>query len=418
MNGVTMVISKRLTQFYSRPSVFKDRDVLKKGHHPHSLDDVLHRDIIIDKYLTYLHEAIDGKVPDNLFIYGTFGTGKTMLTKLITSEIASAAETRGNRVVVVYIYCETMSATSPLMQYINRSLIDSIDGVNKLVGITKARNFEYFYELVDEIDAPVFLIFDEIDKLKEPDIINQIARVKECGFTKNNVCVIGITNDTNFYSNLDGRTKSVLGQNELFISPYNAYELNDILTSRANVAFVPGSLDSIVIPLCAALGAQEDGDARTSIDILRTSGYIADQRSSNIIEESDVREAKKWMDLNRPLELVESLPAQTKAVLFACAHGFEQEGSEIETAYMYPRYKKICEIIDLEPVKPRRVNDYLGELNTLGILSVNRISRGRKRGVCNTMKPTVETGSLKDVILQDYRFENLKSMLNGMVFRL
>ena len=307
-----MKISNRLSQFCKRSSVFKDKDVLKKGHHPQSLDDVLHRDEIIDEYLTVLHEAIDGKVPDNLFVYGTFGTGKTMLTQLITSEIAFAAKQCGNNVIVIYIYCETMSTTSPLMQYINQSLINSINGVKKHVGITKAKNFEYFKELVDEADAPIIIIFDEIDKLREPDLINQMARIKECGFTKNNVCLIGITNDTNFYPNLDGRTKSVLGQNELFITPYNACELNDILDSRAEVAFNPGALDGVVIPYCSAIGAQEKGDARTAIDLLRTAGDLADKRQSATVEEVDARSAKEWLELNRQYELVKSLPTQTK----------------------------------------------------------------------------------------------------------
>jgi len=406
-----MEVSKKLTQFYTRSSVFKDKDVLKKGHHPRLLDDVLHRDEVIDKYLTVLHEAIDGKVPDNLFIYGTFGTGKTMLTKLITSEIALAAENLGNKVIVVYIYCETLSAPSPMMQYINQSLINSMHDAEKLVGITMAKNFDYFYKLVDKFDGPILLIFDEIDKLKHPDIINQIARIKECGFTKNNVCVIGITNDTNFYDNLNGRTKSVLGQNELYIPPYDAEQLNDILTSRANAAFVEGSLEEMVIPLCAAFGAQENGDARTAIDILRTSGDIADQRNSKMIEEIDVRAAKEGMELNRQLEVVGGLPTQTKSVLVACALKYSKNKGSVETSEIYAEYLRICEIISVEPVKPRRVNDYLGELSVLGVLSVNKISRGRRRGVFNAIRPLADTGALMEVILQDYRFENLKRRL-------
>lgn len=407
-----MEISQRIRNFYSKKSVFKDKEVLKKGHHPRSLDDVLHRDDVIDKYLTVLQEAINGKVPDNLFIYGTFGTGKTMLTKLITSEIKLAAEAIGYKVIVIYIYCETMSAPSPLMQFINQSLINNMNGVNKLVGISKAKNFEYFYELVNDADAPILIIFDEIDKLKDPDIINQISRIKECGFTKNNVCIIGITNDTNFYNNLNGRTKSILGQNELFIPPYNAEELNDILKSRAEIAFVEGAYDETVIPYCSAIGAQENGDARTAIDLLRTAGDLSDQRGSNIVEECDARKAKAGLELNRQLEVVASLPTQTKAVLFACVYRYNLTGDVIETTDVYATYLRICSIISIEPVKSRRVNDYIGELNVLGIISVNKISRGRRKGVFNAIRPLADAVALEQIILQDYRFEYLKSVLD------
>jgi archaeal cell division control protein 6 len=407
-----MEVSQRIRKFYSKKSVFKDKEVLKKGHHPRSLDDVLHRNNVIDKYLTVLQEAINGKVPDNLFVYGTFGTGKTMLTKLITAEIKLAAESVGHKVIVIYIYCETMSAPSPLMQFINQSLINIMNGVNKLVGISKAKNFEYFYELVNDADAPILIIFDEIDKLKNPDIINQISRIKECGFTRNNVCIIGITNDTNFYTNLDGRTKSILGQNELFIPPYNAEELNDILTSRAEIAFVERAYDENVIPYCSAIGAQENGDARTAIDLLRTAGDLADQRGSNIVEECDARTAKAGLELNRQLEVVASLPTQTKAVLFACVYRYNRTGDAIETTDVYATYLRICSMISIEPVKSRRVNDYIGELNVLGIISVNKISRGRRKGVFNAIRLLTDAAAIEQIILQDYRFEYLKNILD------
>lgn len=405
-----MEISKRISQLYTKTSVFKDKDVLKKGHHPKSLDEVLHRDDIINKLLTVLQESMRGKVPDNLFIYGTFGTGKTMLTRLITSELALAAKEFGNRIITVYIYCETVSAPSPLMQFINQSIVNELNETKKVVGISKAKNFEYFYELVDKADVPIIIIFDEIDKLKEPDIINQISRIKECSFTKNNVCMIGITNDTKFYDNLDGRTKSIIGQNEIFVPPYDAYQLIDILQARASCALDDDAYENIIIQLCAAFGAQENGDARTAIDILRTAGDKADERGSKKIEEEDVREAKAGMEVNRQFEVVRGLPTMTKSVLFSCIYNYKKKGVDVETTEIYSTYLNICEIIGIDTVKPRRVNDYIGELNTLGILSVNKISRGRKKGVYNAIKPLVETDILEDVILQDKYFEQLRKV--------
>jgi len=403
-----MEISKRISQLYTKTSVFKDKDVLKKGHHPKSLDDVLHRDEIINKLLTVLQESIKGKVPDNLFIYGTFGTGKTMLTRLITSELALAAKEFGNRIIVVYIYCETVRAPSPLMQFINKTIVEELGERKKIVGISIAKNFDYFYELVDRADAPIILIFDEIDKLNNPDIINQLSRIKECGFTKNNVCMIGITNDTQFYDDLDGRTKSILGQNEIVVSPYDAYQLIDILQARADDALEKGACDDIVIQLCAAFGAQENGDARTAIDILRTAGDHADERESKKIEEIDAMAAKEGMELNRQFELVKGLPTQTKSVLFSCLYNYKKKGVDVETSEIYTTYLTVCEIICTDIVKPRRVNDYIWELHTLGILSVHKISRGRKRGVYNAIKPLVETDVLEQVILQDTNFEQLR----------
>lgn len=407
-----MVISNKLSKLYSKQTIFKDKDYLKKGHHPHSLDDVLHRDHIIDIYTNCLRDVMSGGVPDNIFVYGTYGTGKTMLTKLITSEIALAAGIEGHKVLVIYIFCESYNAPSPLLRHINQELVNSIpDLKNKMVGTSISRNFEYFCELVNQVLIPVILIFDEIDKLSNPDIINQLSRIKECGFTLNNICLIGITNDTIFFDNLDGRTKSVIGQNELFIPPYNAEELTDILKARAKYALEENGCEDIVIPLCAAYGAQENGDARKAMDLLRLSGETAELRGSLKICEEDVRIAKGKVEINRQAEVIRKLPTQTKTVLFACTHRHDITGSNLETLEIYNSYLKIAEVISLDTVTLRRVGDYISELASIGILSVNKISRGRKRGVVNFIKPIADTYIIEQVILQDPRFEELQRKL-------
>jgi cell division control protein 6 len=407
-----MVVEDIFPKLCAKPTVFKNTEILRKGHHPCSLQEVLHRDGVIIQYSTFLKDAMFGIVPDNILIYGTFGVGKTMLTKLITSELVHAVNQAGRKIIVIYIYCGTMNALSQIMRYINQTLFESIPNLTKKVmGGSNAKNFEYFFELVNQSDVPIVIIFDEIDKLKDPNVINEFSRIKECGFTKNNVCVIGITNDTNFYTNLDGRTKSVIGQHELFIKPYNAEELAGILEARAKVAFVDGALDRVVIPICSAFGAQDNGDARLALDLLRVAGELADERGNSIIEEIDARTAKNRIELNRQLEVVGSLPTQTKAVLFASVYKYEQVGANVEATDVYTAYSQICKIINLDPVTQRRVNDYLGELNVLGILSVNKISRGRKRGVYNAVKPLVGVYPVEDIILRDFRFEGLKNVM-------
>lgn len=409
ISGDIVVISNKLSKLYSKQTIFRDKDYLKKGHHPHSLDEVLHRDHVIDIYTNCLRDIMYGSVPDNIFVYGTYGTGKTMLTKLITSEIALAAEIEGKKVLVIYIFCESYSASSPLLRYINQELVNAIPYLkNKMVGTSISRNYEYFCELVNLVSIPIILIFDEIDKLSKPDIINQLSRIKECGFTKNNVCIIGITNDTIFYDNLDGRTKSIIGQNELFIPPYNAEELTDILKARANLAFENGVYEDIVIPLCAAYGAQENGDARKAMDLLRLAGENAELKGNLKISEEDVKTAKGKIEINRQAEIIRKLPTQTKAVLFACTRQYSITGSNLETSEVYGSYLKIAEEIYLDIVTLRRVGDYISELSSIGILSVNKISRGRKRGVVNFIKPITDTQIIEQVILQDPRFEELQ----------
>lgn len=409
------MVSSKLQTIYTKSSIFRDSTVLKKGFMPESLDDVLHRDDIITKYAEYIKEVMHGEVPDNLLIYGLFGTGKTLLSRLITSEIAEAAEIAGQSVCVVYVYCLVTPATGVILRNINSIMAMRVTIPARKTGVTISANFMYFCEFVNNFDGTIIIIFDEIDKLNDPDMINQIVRIKECGFATKNVCVIGITNDLVFYDNLLPRTKSVLGQHELFIPPYNAVQLNDILQQRAKTAFNQGVLDESVIPLCSGLAAQDKGDARQAIALLRLAGESAETRKSPIVEEIDVRFAIEKIQIDRIAEIVGTLPTHQKAVLYACAQVFGKAESPIESPTIYDTYCVVCEVISLDPVSARQVNSYIAGFDENNIVSVTKTSRGRRKGVVNCVTLRLLPEKVKQLILEDYRFTELKCRIDDMI---
>ena len=147
------------------------------------------------------------------------------------------------------------------------------------------------------------------------------------------------------------------------------------------------------------------------MDLLRLSGENAELRGSLKICEQDVKVAKGKVEINRQAEVVRKLPTQTKAVLFACTYRYEITGSNLETTEIYSSYLKIAEVISLDTVTLRRVGDYISELASIGILSINKISRGRRRGVVNFVKLITDTYIIEQTILQDPRFKELQRKL-------
>ena len=73
-------------------SLFNNKQVLKPNYTLRTLDDVLHRDDEIRKYYEYLKDIFIGVSPNNLFIYGKPGLGKTLLTKLVLEEVRKKAD--------------------------------------------------------------------------------------------------------------------------------------------------------------------------------------------------------------------------------------------------------------------------------------------------------------------------------------
>ena len=108
-----------------------------------------------------------------------------------------------------------------------------------------------------------------------------------------------------------------MGEEELIFPPYDAEQISDILKQRAKMAYNDGVLGEMVIPLCAAFAAQEHGDARRALDLLRVSGEIAERENQPQVLEEHVRRAQEKIEVDRVVEVVRTLPTQSKLVLYS-----------------------------------------------------------------------------------------------------
>jgi len=168
-----------------------------------------------------------------------------------------------------------------------------------------------------------------------------------------------------------------LGEEEILFPPYNALELQDILKQRGVLGFRPHVSSEEVIPKCAALAAQEHGDARRALDLLRVAGEIAERRSDKKITEKHVDMALEKIDYDRVIEFVKSLPKQTKLVLLSVIILDEKEQDNIQTGDVYSVYEDECKECGLHPLTQRRISDLLSELDMMGVINAKIISLGR-----------------------------------------
>ena len=155
------------------------------------------------------------------------------------------------------------------------------------------------------------IILDEIDILLKNDgdgLLYTLTRTE-------NVSIASISNFVDFKQFIKPRVKSSLRDREIVFPPYNAQQLVDILKERANLSFNDDVLNEDVIPLCAAMAAKEEGDARYALDLLRTSGELADEKNSEIVYEDYVREAKEYIEHNKVTDIIMTLPSQQQKVL-------------------------------------------------------------------------------------------------------
>lgn len=173
------------------------------------------------------------------------------------------------------------------------------------------------------------------------------------------------------------RTKSSLAQSEIIFYPYDAIQLGDILRIRAKQALIENGIDDSVIALCAAYSAQEHGDARRAMDILRVGGEIAEAQGCSKILDDHIKEARNRIERDKMTEIIGTLPMQTKFTLAGCVIEGMKTNRAVVTGTVYETYKELAKRAGIDILTQRRVTDLISELDMLGVINAKAISRGK-----------------------------------------
>ena len=358
----------------TRPIFKMDRDILRPSFVP---DKLPHREEQVDELAQILATALRGERPSNVLIYGQTGTGKTAVVKYIENEFKKLDG--GRTVHYMYMNCEIVDTPYGVLQNVANRLVENLSQRIPFTGLSTDRVYQLLVEKLDEEKRIVILVLDEIDKIvtkNGDDILYQLLKINE-DLTKAKVSIIGISNDLKFTEWLDPRVKSRLSDEKMVFPPYNAEELCDILSQRAGRAFDNGVADGSVLSLIAALAAQEHGDARRALDLLRVAAELAERAGEDHVTEKHVHRAKNKIELDTVVEAIKALPTQSKIVLLAIISNGEAGADRMTTGEVYGTYKELCRKTGAPVLTQRRVTDLISELDMLGLVHARVKSYGR-----------------------------------------
>jgi len=394
-------------QYIRSKSVFKgDRDVLRASYIP----DVLpHREDQINQLASILVTALEGQRPSNVLLFGKTGTGKTACIKYIGKEI-ERANSNLNNVSFIYMNCEVVDTQYGVLQNIGNKFIEDFDERIPFTGWSTERVYNILREKIDEEKRVIVIALDEIDRLvakSGDDVLYHLCRIND-DLKKARVSVIGISNDLRFMEFLDPRVKSSLSEEKMVFPPYNAEQLKDILEQRSKIAFEPGVLEASVIPLCAALAAQEHGDARRALDLLRVAAEIAERNHLPIVTEADVTKAKNKIELDCVTEAIRTLPVQSKMILMGVLLNHDRGEAKLTTGDLYETYKELCQCTSMAILTQRRITDLVSELDMLGIIHARVKSFGRG-GRTKEIEPSVPVTEARRILEEDEILSQLKN---------
>lgn len=365
-----------------KKSVFLHKDIISPHHIPKKLP---FREKQIDAITQNLGAVVKNSKPNNFFIYGKTGSGKTSTVKHVIDQLNEFVEKKELHVFTCYANCRSHTSKYKVLLKTLRNFYPEKD----FLGYSASFIYEKLLEFSREKKAHAIIVLDEIDKVKDvDDLMYALSRAND-EIDNGSITVIGISNNLTFKEKLDPRTKSSLCEREMVFEPYNANELQKILKERSDKAFKEGSVKEEAISLAAAIAAQESGDARTAVMLLQRAGEIADIEEKDIVDDKLVEKAKVSVEEEIIISMISTLPHQQQLVLYAISQlslqnpTFTKVSGEVEKGVLFSgeifdAYLKLTEKFEQRSITSRWFRQYINELEMYGLILVTNSGKGIK----------------------------------------
>lgn len=366
-------IDELFDTFLQQQTIYKEKDALKCTYIPNT---IYHRDGEVKQIAQILAPSLRGEIPNNILINGSSGVGKTTVVKYVAKSLKAKAQSMNVPFDYIYLNCKLQKINTQYRLLAN--IANELGRTVPATGLPTDAIYKIVYELINTRPTTLVVILDEIDAMSESsDGLYCLYRINDELANGSKVCVIGISNDINFIEKIDTRAKSSSSREDVIFPSYNAMQLKSILEQRASIAFQEGVMEPGVIERCAALAAQESGDVRRALDLLRVAGELAERKGFKKVSESQVTEAEERIEADKVAEQVKDQPRQSQAVIWSVIKLSENAPKGLATGDVFDYYSDVCKKINMKPLTQRRVSDLIAELDILGIITAKVISKGR-----------------------------------------
>jgi cell division control protein 6 len=334
--------------------VFKNEEILSPEYLPELL---LHREQQIKQLANNLEPAAKGRKPQNTFLFGSPGIGKTASTKFIFRQL----EEEYPNVKTIYINCWDYKTANSVLGKIAEELKSFVSRR----GVGKDEILEKIVESCKKMKKGLVVCLDEVDQLifNDQEVLYDLLRINQ--YIENPVGLVFISNNPHVFANVEPRIKSSLNIEEIEFKAYSIEEMKDILQERAKLAFI--SFEPAVVLLSANHAVMNDGDVRVGLECLMKAGRIAEQEGNKV----KVEHMKKILSGVKPVkpEILKERISEDERIILEVI----DEYRTLNSGELYELYSKKVEV----PVSDRRFRDFVNHLANIGLVKI----RERKRGI-------------------------------------
>jgi len=332
----------------SSSTIIRDEKPLLPDYLP---DDVLQRERELQYIADCIKPLLKRNKPQNLFIYGPSGTGKTTCLKYLIRELLE----QSSSVLPVYINC--WENTTQLAIY-NR-IIEEMRLPVPRRGHAPDEIFDKIMQFIKNYKKPVLLVLDEMDAIRNDELLYVISRANEKQISFG---IVGISNNKSLISKLDPRIKSTLRFSDLEFGSYDEDQLFSILRVRAERALSPGSFDERLLLKIAR--SVDDGSARNAIERLWNAAKKAEQARREKIMIQDFEDVLASQSEFKKQELNLS---EEETLLLEILKSGEMDSTKLYSAFS-KKYDKT----------KRQIRNYLDSLEQKGLVESREIDKGMK----------------------------------------
>lgn len=358
--------------------IFKSEEFLFPEYVPERLP---FRDAQVDGIVHALRPLLSGSRPNNVFVHGASGTGKTATVRFVMREL----EEKTDRAKSLYVNCFEFNTRHSVLSKITAFLGRAIPRR----GMATDETYSMFLEALAKSDFTPIIILDEVDQLFEKGegskLLYDLLRVFE--YQKARIGIVMLSNNMTMNFNLDERVRSSFTEEKIVFNPYTPQQLKDILIDRAEQAFQKNVLHKDVIPLLAAKAAKSGGDCRTAIEALLKAGRLAEKENSKTVSVDHLRESFDSIESSPAKKVLKHLSEPEKNLLKILA----QSSKELSSGELYEKYNE-----SNDPLTIRRLREFVTKLSTLNIINAElNEGRGKTRLISLKLSKNIVLDELK-----------------------
>jgi cell division control protein 6 len=339
---------------FSESRIFKNQEALSSEYLPEILP---HRENQVKELASNLLPASKGMKPQNTFLFGSPGIGKTASIKFVFRQFEEYSGIK-----TFHINCWEYKTAHAILANIAVNL--GMIALRK--GMSKDEILEKIIEWSKKSRKGLIICLDEVDQLifNEQDALYDFLRINQ--YIQNPVGIVFISNNPYVFTDIDPRIRSSLDVEEIEFKPYSLVEMKDILEERMGLAFA--SVENGVLMLAANTAVNNGGDVRVGLECLLKAGRQAEKEFSDEVKVEHLKKILPTIKPAKPEILKERATEDEKIIL-----EIVKEKRNVLSGELYREY---CKRIDVS-VTERRFRDFVNHLAEVGLIKV----RERKRGV-------------------------------------